>query len=147
NVGQYDIEAVVTHHDYIVTVETATLTILPREIIATIHHQTQVYGDDAVQLTYDLSLEQYRDELNLDVERVAGDTVNTYLITASTNNENFALTVVDANYHITKRPISASQSTTNYYNGTIQTILLSLSNTIDGDDVFAYIEDTIKDVG
>src|SRR5690606_30613333 len=128
DVGSYVVTANFVDLNYTITFIEGTLTINPRPLTATINPQQQVYGDAEKGLTYTLSEEDYRDELDLDVERAEGSIVGAYRITASTLNSNFALTVVENNYVITKRVITVSQTETYLYNGTIQTIDLTITN-------------------
>src|SRR5690606_1215123 len=82
DIGLYDINASVSNPNYTVSVISGTLTINQLQIHAQLLNQSQVYGDAAVDLTFELDLENYRDELELVVSREAGDIVGDYTINA-----------------------------------------------------------------
>ena len=121
---------------------------MPRSITATLDNQTSIYGNTLETLTYTLSEETYRSELELVVVKAGGLNAGNYAITASTTNENFTLTVNNAVYTITPRTLTVlGQVDTYIYNGLIQTINIEIDNIVSGDDVSAYVLDTTKNAG
>jgi len=108
NVGLYEITASVEHEDYIITVVPGTLTINPRPITATLHSKTITYEDANLPLTYELSDEDYREQLSLVISRELGNDAGTYLITATSLNNNFDLEVIDATYTIQPKDLTVT---------------------------------------
>ena len=93
-------------------------------------------------------MKTYRAELALLVQRVAGQNVGSYIISASTTNENFNLTVINGTYSITPRTLTVvGQVDTYIYNASIQTIDIEINNIISGDDVSAYVLDNNMNAG
>ena len=148
DVGAYDITAIVTNPNYNITVIDGILTVMPRSITATLDNQTSIYGNTLETLTYTLSEELYRTELDLAVVKAGGLNAGNYAITASTTNENFTLTVNNAVYTITPRTLTVlGQVDTYIYNGLIQTINIEIDNIVSGDDVSAYVLDNNMNAG
>src|SRR5690606_27852558 len=99
-VGTYTIDAVVTNPNYNITVIPGQLKITPRPIDVTIDNKVITYEDSNVALTYQLSEEAYRSELGLIITRETGNAAGTYVITATTSNPNFEITVEAGTYTI-----------------------------------------------
>ena len=57
-------------------------------------------------LTYTLSEEAYRTELNLVISRVSGNDVGTYDISATTTNPNFEITAPKGTYTIQAKDLT-----------------------------------------
>src|SRR5690606_38000123 len=91
DVGTYDITAEVTNPNYIITVVDGTLTVTPRLINVVMIEQEQTYGDSDTLITYTLSEEDYRLELNLTTFREPGVDVGFYDIDATHTNPNFTI--------------------------------------------------------
>ena len=148
DVGTYDINSNSYNPNYNITVIDGILTVMPRSITATLDNQTSIYGNTLETLTYTLSEELYRTELDLAVVKAGGLNAGNYAITASTTNENFTLTVNNAVYTITPRTLTVlGQVDTYIYNGLIQTINIEIDNIVSGDDVSAYVLDTTQNAG
>src|SRR5690554_2599936 len=77
-----------------------TYQITPRPIDVTIDNKVITYEDSNVALTYQLSEEAYRSELGLIITRETGNAAGTYVITETTSNPNFEITVEAGTYTI-----------------------------------------------
>src|SRR5690554_6835963 len=105
NIGTYTIDAEVTNPNYNITVIPGQLEITPRTVVVDIDNQTQVYDDEQTLLTYTLSEEVYRNQLDLELIIPSNSNVGSYDITATTSNPNFNIEVKMGTYQITPRPI------------------------------------------
>ncbi len=95
--------------DETTTSKEVTYTIAKREIEVTVDNKSITYGDDEVALTYIVTGELAPGHTNADVfnvSRVAGTDVNTYDITVTTLNTNYAITSNVGSYVINKRTIT-----------------------------------------
>src|SRR5690554_6216274 len=108
NIGTYTIDAEVTNPNYNITVIPGQLEITPRTVVVDIDNQTQVYDDEQTLLTYTLSEEVYRNQLDLELIIQSNSNVGIYDITATTSNPNFNIEVKMGTYQITPRPIDVT---------------------------------------
>ena len=86
-----------------------TFEITPRALTVQINNETKVYGEDDPLFTLDLnnSLDPL-ESFSVTYDRVDGEDVGTYAITAEVINPNYNITVVDGVLKITPRPITVT---------------------------------------
>jgi hypothetical protein len=82
---------------------TATLTIKPAPLTLVAEDKTSVYGEQLVGLTYRIEGTLYdRDSLQVTLEKAGGESAGEYVITISAEHQNYAITLVNGTYTITK---------------------------------------------
>ena len=112
NVGEYDISIRASNNNYAVTLNNAKYTITKRAITISANDKTSVYGDTIEELDYTVTSGSIvnSDDLNINLATTATSTSNvgTYDITISASNNNYAVTLNNAKYTITKRAITIS---------------------------------------
>ncbi|MBQ9727019.1 MAG: InlB B-repeat-containing protein, partial [Kiritimatiellae bacterium] len=111
NVGTYDdvLTATYTANDnYTVTVVPADFTINAKTLTIVAEAKTQVYGAEAVALTYTSEGLEEGDEITGALTRAEGDDVGTYAISQGTltAGDNYTIAFTGANYTITKAPVT-----------------------------------------
>ena len=113
NVGTYAInQGSVANANYVITYESANLTISTRAITITADAKTKVYGNTDPALTYQITSGSlaFTDSFSGSLSRDAGENVGSYAITQGTLalSNNYALSYVGANLTITTRAITVT---------------------------------------
>src|SRR5690554_5065120 len=130
-----------------------TYQITPRPIDVTIDNKVITYEDSNVALTYQLSEEAYRSELGLIITRETGNAAGTYVITATTSNPNFEITVEAGTYTIEPKVLEVTiNNQTKIYGESDPTFSVDLNgaqdplvafnityNRVAGEDVGTYV--------
>ena len=110
NVGEYVITADYNaDKNYVVTVVDGAFTITPAELTITLDDAGKVYGEADPELTYTVEGLVNGDtveDLNIVVNREAGEDYGTYKITAIASNSNYNINIIDATFSITKATVS-----------------------------------------
>ena len=144
DVGEYAITITATNTNYNITTEPATYTITARPITFTAKDTTQVYGNEATELAYQVSGDGYAtgesaSNFDLEISRATGNNVGEYAITIVATNTNYNITTEPATYTITARPLTVSFEVRNkvYDANNIATnqLTATLNGVVTGDDV------------
>ena len=135
NVGTYDdvLTATYTANDnYTVTVVPADFTINAKTLTIVAEAKTQVYGAEAVALTYTSEGLEEGDEITGALTRAEGDDVGTYAITQGTlaAGDNYTIAFTGADYTITAAIVDIPAAPSNkVYNGAVQTADVASADT------------------
>ncbi|MFC6260538.1 MBG domain-containing protein [Levilactobacillus fujinensis] len=114
NVATYTTTASSKNNNYTVVVTDGKLTITPRALSVIIVNQRKVYGDTDPTNTWQiadetpLKLTDTRNDLNVVLKRVAGETSGRYAITGTSNNVNYAVAFTKADLLIDPRPVNVT---------------------------------------
>ncbi|MBR3685270.1 MAG: hypothetical protein IKL86_03255 [Clostridia bacterium] len=118
------------------------LVITARPITFTADDKTQVYGNVATELTYQVSGDGYATgddstDFALTINRKTGNNVGEYAITITATNANYSITTIPATYTITARPIEVTFDVSNkVYNGkTDVAVSYVIANKVGEDDL------------
>lgn len=154
DVGQYPIVPAVTGAtlaNYTVVKNNGTLTITERSITVTANSgQTKVYGENNPAVyTYQVTSGNLVNTAHLtgSLERVAGESVNTYAIRQGTlaATSNYALTFVGADFEITRRQVSVAANALSKVYGDADpelTYTVASGSVITGDNFTGALERT-----
>lgn len=107
-VGKYPISVITLNDNYIVNASKADFVIKPREVTVLIDRKSITYGDEALELTASINgTLVYGDTLDqlIELSREEGINVGDYQISGTANNENYAVTFVNAVYSIKARKL------------------------------------------
>ncbi|MBR2350373.1 MAG: hypothetical protein IKA77_07120 [Clostridia bacterium] len=108
--GDYDITGTCANENYEVIFVEGTYTIGESIIVISIEEKTQVYGNEAVALTFThqgvFADGDNIDSLNVQLSRDSGDVVGDYSITANYDAGEYTVKVNTNYYHITPRPLT-----------------------------------------
>lgn len=159
-VGEYNatVTFIQTNPNYNVTIENATLTIIPREIILTIDDMEKTYGDDDPAYSYTIVDGEGREinayAIGLTITREEGEDIGEYAISASIrDNVNNTLTYSPASLTITAKPIIVTIDDSTKEHGKIDPVFTyaitdSQGNAIDPAEVRLTIaRDVGEDIG
>ena len=121
NVVTYDIFATVAltdeeHYTLIARPENAIFEITPAELSITVNSQTKVYGSADPELSYIINglvnneiVQDTEEVLKIAIDRVDGENVGEYAISATAKNDNYVITInEDALLTITKAPVTVT---------------------------------------
>lgn len=107
-VGEYTatVTFIQTNPNYDVTIEKATLTIVPREVTITVDDIQKEYGDEDPELTYQVDNMAPFEIAKVTISREEGEEIGEYAITAEVEaNPNYSFTVENGTFTITAKSI------------------------------------------
>lgn len=110
-VGEYTatVTFIQTNPNYDVTIEKATLTIVPREVTITVDDIQKEYGDEDPELTYQVDNMAPFEIAKVTISREEGEEIGEYAITAEVEaNPNYSFTVENGTFTITAKSIVVS---------------------------------------
>ena len=133
--GDYPITGTCANKNYKVVFVEGTYTIGESIIVISIEEKTQVYGNEAVELTFThqgvFADGDNIDSLNVQLSRESGDVVGDYKITADYDAGEYTVKVNTNYYHITPRPLTiTAQNKSSVYGDD----LLDFSYSTDGNE-------------
>jgi outer membrane protein OmpA-like peptidoglycan-associated protein len=130
NTGKYNLtQGNLANPNYVVTFQSAQLTIIQRPITVTADNKTKIFGQSDPTLTYTITSGNLgSDSLNGSITRAVGETLGSYNITRGTlDNNNYNITFVTGTFQIFGAPQSgfsltaSSNSVTYQQTVTLQT--------------------------
>ncbi len=131
--GEYEFYGASISAEYTTQLTEGALTIQKRDVTITLDEQTKVYGEADPELTYTVEGLVDGDDLNIVASRAEGDNVGTYAITATAENTNYNITVVDGELTIDPKAITADNVALNgslTYNGVVQIQYITITDGI-----------------
>jgi len=131
DIGTYAITGTYNNNNYNVTFIDGIYTITKQAITITVDNKTSVYGDPLETLTYTITSDREVDEdsLKIVLSKEAGTNVGTYVITATADNDNYDITIVDGVYTITKRNVTVTiDNKTSVYGNVLESLTWDITS-------------------
>ncbi len=133
DVGEYEFYGASISAEYATQLTEGVLTIDKRDVTVTLDDQSKVYGESDPELTYEVEGLVDGDDLNIVVSRAEGEDVGDYTITATAENANYNIAVVDGELTITAKTITEADVALNgslTYNGVMQIQYITITDGI-----------------
>ncbi len=132
-VGEYEFYGAAFSTEYMTQLTQGKLTIEKRAATLTMNDQSKIYGDEDPELIYEIVGLVEGDDLKVTASRTAGEDVGTYAITATVDNDNYNVTVVDGELTIEPKVITKADVALNgelTYNGVMQIQYITIDDDI-----------------